>query len=98
MWKPPCKRSSLQQQIDDLNKKVGTMATQADVDALSARLAALDTRDKNAVTAIQAEITALQTANPNLDLTGLTNAVGVLEGDTTAVEGLEGESPAPSGG
>lgn len=73
------------------------MATQADLDALTARLAALDTRDKNAVIAIQAEITALQTANPTLDLTGLTDAVSSLEGDTAAVEGLEGESPAPSG-
>jgi hypothetical protein len=96
MWSP-FRRPSLQTQVDNLQKEVKLMASQADLDALTARLVALDTRDKNAVVAIQAEITALQSANPSLDLTGLTNAVGTLEGDTTSVEGLEGESPAPSG-
>lgn len=65
------------------------MATQADVDALTARLSAVDTRTQAAVVAIQAEITNLQTANPALDLTALTTAVGQLETDVTAVEGLE---------
>lgn len=99
MWKPPCKRLSLQKQIDDLNKKVGTMASQSDVDALTARLVALDTRTTTAVAAITAEIAKLQSANPDLDLSGLTAAVGTLEGDVTSVEGLEGDpSPDPSGG
>lgn len=65
------------------------MATQADVDALTARLAALDTRAQNAVTAIQAEIVKLQSANPSLDLTGLTTAVSKLEADATSAEALE---------
>jgi hypothetical protein len=65
------------------------MATQADVDALTARLAALDTRTQAAVVAIQAEITNLQTANPVLDLTALSAAVSTLETDETSVEGLE---------
>jgi len=74
------------------------MATQADVDALAARLTAVDSRNKTAVAAIQGEIAALQTANPDLDLTGLTNAVALMETDETAVEGLEGSPPDPSGG
>jgi hypothetical protein len=88
MW-PFSRNPSLQAQITALSKKVGLMATQADVDALTARLAALDTRAKNAVAAIQAEIAKLQTANPSLDLTGLTAAVSNLESDATAAEGLE---------
>lgn len=87
---------SLQTQINALNKKVAKLASQADVDALTARLAALDTRTSAAVTAIKAEITALQNANPNLNLAGLTAAVGQLETDESSVEGLEvPDSPAP---
>lgn len=87
---------SLQTQITALNKKVAKLASQADVDALTARLAALDTRTSAAVTAIKAEITALQNANPNLNLDGLTAAVGQLETDESSVEGLEvPDSPAP---
>jgi hypothetical protein len=69
------------------------MATQADVDALTARLQAVDTRNQAAVVAIQAEIVALQAANPELDLTALTTAVAQMETDATTFEGLEPPAP-----
>lgn len=87
-WRRP-HRVSLRAQVAELTKEVKLMATQADVDALTARLAALDTRTTTAVAAIQAEIAALQAANPALDLTALTAAVSTLETDETSVEGLE---------
>lgn len=60
--------------------------TQADVDALTKSVS-------DDVAKIQAEIAALQSANPALDLSGLQNAVASL--DATANGG--GSAPAPAG-
>lgn len=67
--------------VTQLGEKL--MATQADIDALAAKVSA-------DVTAINAEIAALQAANPALDLTGLQAAVASL--DVTA------NPPAPPAG
>jgi septal ring factor EnvC (AmiA/AmiB activator) len=66
--------------INQLGEKI--VATQADLDALAQRVS-------DDVTAINAEITALQQANPQLDLSGLQAAVSNL--DSTA-----GSAAAPS--
>lgn len=67
----------LERQILAVEKKNTTIgealvATQADVDAITANV-------QTAVTNIQAEITALQQANPSLDLSGLQGAVATLD-------------------
>jgi hypothetical protein len=59
-----------EEQITSLGEKLSV--TQADLDALATAVA-------NDVTAIQAEIAALQAANPNLDLSGLQAAVASLD-------------------
>ena len=69
-------------------------STQAQVDALTAAVSAVNTDLGNAVTNIQAEIAALQQANPALDLTGLTDAVSALQGVQASVDALE--TPASS--
>jgi polyhydroxyalkanoate synthesis regulator phasin len=84
------------QQTDQINKLgAESVATQADVDALTGQVTTLDgqvtsltsalqSQDaavQNAITNIQAEITALQNANPQLDLTALQGAVTQLGTD-----------------
>lgn len=64
------------------------VSTQADVDALTAALTADDSQLNAAVVAIQAEIAALQNANPALDLSGLTSAVAATADAVTAVAAL----------
>jgi hypothetical protein len=101
MW--PFQSSSLQKQVDELNRKVKTLATQADVDALTNAIAAVNANLNGAVTNIQSEISALQQANPDLDLTGLQSAVQQLQAVQVNVDALETPTPtptssAPSGG
>jgi copper chaperone CopZ len=84
-------------QTDEINKLgAESVATQSDVDALTAQVQTLDgqvatltsalqSQDatvQNAITNIEAEITALQNANPQLDLSALQSAVGQLTTDT----------------
>ena len=64
------------------------VATQADIDALTAALTAEDAELLAAVVAIQAEIAALQEANPELDLSGLTGAVAATSAAVDAVAAL----------
>jgi hypothetical protein len=70
------------------------MATQADVDALTAAVSGVSTDLAAAVTNIQAEIAALQTANPALDLSALQTAVSGLVTVQGTVDALETPPPA----
>jgi hypothetical protein len=59
-------------------EKVNTLATQAELDAQTARLVQFETDLNTALTAIQAELTAVINNNPGVDLAGLTTAVDAL--------------------
>ena len=71
------------------------VASQADIDALTAALAQEDSDLNTAVTAIQAEIVALQQANPALDLTALSAQVDATAAAVAAAAALV---PAPPAG
>jgi hypothetical protein len=66
----------------------GLMAQQEDIDALTAALAQEDSDLNTAVTGIQAEIAALQNANPALDLTALTAQVDATAAAVAAAAAL----------
>lgn len=75
------------------NLKENQVATQADVDALTAALQAEDSELSTSVSglqasvvAIQAEITQLQQANPTLDLSALTAEVTNSKAQADAVQ------------
>lgn len=76
--------------IDELRK--AQMSTQADVDALTAAVNQVSTDVATAQTTLQAEIDKLAAANPALDLSGLTAAVGALD---PAVQALDALAPTP---
>jgi hypothetical protein len=59
-------------------EKVNTLATQADVDTLVARIAQFETDLGTALTGIQDELTAALAANPGVNLAALSTAVDAL--------------------
>jgi len=67
-------------QILSLLATIGeTMATQADIDALTAQVQKVQTEVMGAVQVLKDEIAALQNQNPALDLTALSSAVQALD-------------------
>jgi prefoldin subunit 5 len=82
---------ALWHEIEDL--KEAQMATQADVDALTAQIGTVSTDLAKAQTDIQAEIDALSQANPALNLDALTAAVAQLD---PAVQALDQVKPTPA--
>lgn len=86
MW--PYKRNlELEKQIKELFRMAS--ATQADIDALTAKSAAQDVKIK----AVETAVAALVAANPGLDVSALQAALGTEDTDITA---LQGELPASS--
>jgi multidrug resistance efflux pump len=82
-----------------LLKQIGsTMATQADLDALNARLDAAQTAREAAVANIRSDIAALKSANPGLDTTALEATVARVEAGTVDETELDSENPAPPAG
>lgn len=84
--------------LHNLNRKADKIVSQqddlnADVASIEAGVTALS----DAATNIQAEIAALQAANPALDLTGLNTAVADLGNAVSAVSALQ-TPPAPPAG
>ena len=73
-------------QLTQLGERL--MASQADIDALTAALAQEDSDLNTAVTGIQAEIVALQNANPALDLTALSAQVDATAAAVAAAAAL----------
>lgn len=71
-----------------------TMATQADVDAIAARVDAATTAVTTGVAAIRADIATLKEANPGVDTTALEASVGKLESEVADVNELDDENPA----
>jgi hypothetical protein len=89
---------AIEDRFHELHERINLMATQADVDAITAEIS-------TAIGNIQAEINSLETANPEIDLTGLKAAADQLAGvapdpaTTTAAtappENLAGADSAP---
>jgi multidrug resistance efflux pump len=65
------------------------MATQADLDALTAQVDQVAVDLAAAQTTLQAEIDSLSSANPSLDLTGLQAAVAPLDDAVKALGELK---------
>ena len=83
--------SAVSKKLDTALSQIGTIMSQqddltADVQVVNQAVTDLGT----AATLIEAEIAALKTANPALDLTGLDSAVGSLK---TAVSGVTAIAP-----
>lgn len=80
--------------INEVNEKVDILMTeQAAVDAAAQEIQADVAKENTALAAIQAEIAALQGANPALDLSGLQAAVGQLDQATAAEEAVVPPTP-----
>lgn len=78
-----------------LNRLERNMATQADVDALAARIEAATTAVTDGVAGIRQDIADLKAANPGVDTTALEASVGRLEAEVSDVAELDSENPAP---
>jgi cytochrome c556 len=77
-----------------INKMEKNMATtQADLDALAAALGDLSTKLTSADEGLQAEIDALQAANPSLDLSGVQSALGALSAQVDATAAMVPAAP-----
>lgn len=85
------RHSGLKQRVSELEQKVDHFmaVTQADLDALTSAINGVGTALASDVTNITAEIAALQSANPNLDLTGLQGAVSSLQATQASVDALD---------
>lgn len=83
-----------------LINKLGEQAVvaQSDIDALTAEVTQEDSDLNSAVTAIQAEIVALQQANPALDLSGLQSEVDAVKTAVAAAAALVPAPPTPPAG
>ncbi len=81
--------------VDQLRERISLMATQADVDAITAQITQVSTDLAAAKTSLQAEIDKLAVANPGVDLSGLQAAVAPLDAAVQAVGGLVPDAPAP---
>ena len=84
-------------------ERLSLMATQADIDALAAQLTERDATLSTSLTGIQgdldtlkAEIAALQTANPALDVTALQAAVTSIAGHVDQATAIDAEKPPPA--
>lgn len=87
-------RDELHEHLRKLNERIDHMATQADVDAITTQVEAVEQHVTDAQTAIQAELDALASANPALDLSALTAAVGKLDPAVQALGTLKPDAPA----
>lgn len=73
------------------------MASQADVDAITAELGQVSTDLVTAQTTLQAEIDALAAANPTVDVTALKAAADELDPAVQKLSGLVPDAPTSQG-
>ncbi len=81
--------------VAELDGRIDLMATQADVDVLTASVTKVSADIANAKTTLQAEIDKLATANPALDLTSLQAAVALLDPAVLELGNLTPTPPPP---
>lgn len=80
--------------VHNLNERIDLMATQADVDAITAEVGQIAADLDADTTKLQTEIDALAAANPSLDLTALQAAVTPLDAKALALGALVPTPPA----
>jgi len=93
-WWPFVTQSDLDAAVATLNGRIDKMATQADVDAITTQVQQVATDLETAKTNLQAEIDALASANPSLDLTALNAAVAPLDAAVNSLGELKPTPPA----
>lgn len=86
----------IEQKLDRILNQEGTiMSNQDNINADVAAIEDVVADENSAITNIEAEIAALKTANPGLDLSGLDKAVADAKGTQAGIDALE--TPAPVG-
>lgn len=88
-------KADLALEVDKLNERMDTMATQDDINRLTGEVNQVATDLAASVATVQSELDALQAANPTLDLSGLETAVSTLDTQAQAV-GTLAPQPAPA--
>jgi hypothetical protein len=86
-------RELLEHIAETLHRIENTMATQADVDALTTALTSDTSELGTALTAISDQIASLQAANPGVDLSGLQTAAANLGTAVTNIAALVPAAP-----
>ena len=82
-------------QLDSILERLNLMATQTDIDNLTAQLTTVGEALNTAVVGIQADLDALKAANPAVDITALSASVEALVAASAAVTAIDAENPAP---
>ena len=82
-------------QLDTILGRLNLMATQTDIDNLTAQLTTVGEALNTAVVGIQADLDALKAANPAVDITALSASVEALVAASAAVTAIDAENPAP---
>jgi len=86
------------EQINRNLEQIGrNMATQADINALSARIDSANLAFTTGLQGVRDDIAALKAANPGVDTTALEASVSALEADVSGLTELDSENPAPAG-
>jgi DNA anti-recombination protein RmuC len=85
----------LEEELEPIKDKIKNMATQDDINALTTSIQQVGTDLTNSVATVQNEINNLAQQNPQLDLSGVQNAVSALDEQAKAVSGLVPNEPAP---
>lgn len=91
-------RREFSEAIQEINERIRLMATQADVDAITAAVGQVATDLETARAKLQAEIDTLAAANPAVDVTALQAAVAPLDASVQALGALTPTPPAPPAG
>jgi hypothetical protein len=83
--------ANLNERLDSFMEASGQaqVTTQADVDALTTQVGQIASDLQSARTSLQTEIYSLAAANPQIDLTGLRNALAPLDAQVTAIGQLQ---------
>ena len=88
-----CDCRDILQLLHTINGRLDTMATQTDIDALTAQLATLSSDLSGAVAGIQADLDALKAANPAVDITALQASVASLSTVVASAQAVDAENP-----
>lgn len=80
--------------LDAIYERLTLMATQTDVDTLTAKLDDLSTQLDTAVTGIQGDLDALKAANPGVDVSALSASVDRLATVAQRATDTDAENPA----
>lgn len=86
-------REQFNQALADIDERINQMASQTDVDALTAQVGQVAADLATARTSLQTEIDALSSAHPSLDLSALQSAVAPLDAAAVALGGLAPTPP-----